>query len=59
MLEPITTALIAGAAAGVSGVATQAISDAYTGLKNRIVAKFGRLKTAIATLDLKWRPQAE
>ena len=51
MLEPITTALIAGAAAGVGGAATQAITDAYTGLKNRIVAKFGKLKTAIATLE--------
>ena len=51
MLEIITTALIAGAAAGVGGVATQAITETYTSLKNFIVAKFTKLRTAIELLE--------
>ena len=51
MLEPITTALIAGAAAGVSGAATQVVTDAYHGLKKFIVSKFSKTKGAIEALE--------
>ncbi|HEX5760890.1 MAG TPA: hypothetical protein VF121_17005 [Thermoanaerobaculia bacterium] len=40
-MEPITTALIAAAAAGVTKMGEQAIVDAYNGLKNLIRRKFG------------------
>ena len=51
MLEPITTALIAGAAAGVGGAATQVVTDAYNGLKNFIVSKFSKTKAVIEVLE--------
>src|SRR5262249_7549654 len=59
-MDPITatllTALIAGAAAGVTGVATQAITDAYNGLKALVIAKFGGksdVESAIQQVDKK------
>jgi hypothetical protein len=44
-MDPITAAIIAaltaGAASGVTEVATKAISDGYSGLKSLIIKKFG------------------
>jgi hypothetical protein len=40
-MEPITTAVVAAAAAGVTEVGKKAIGDAYTGLKELIRRKFG------------------
>lgn len=52
MLEIITTTLIAGAAAMATETASTAISrGAYTGLKNLIIAKFGRAKSAIEVIE--------
>lgn len=42
-MDPVTlvlTALVAGASAGLSGTATQAISEAYTGLKQLLRRRF-------------------
>jgi hypothetical protein len=39
-VEPITAALAAGAAAGLTGVATQAVKDAYELLKSAFRASF-------------------
>lgn len=58
-MDPITlivSALAAGAAAGAGGVATQAIQDAYNGLKSLITRKFagkGGVQNAVATLETK------
>ena len=51
MLELLTGALIAGAVAGVTGVATDAIKEAYTGLKNIIATKFGKTRGAMDALE--------
>ena len=56
-MDPITTsaivaAIAAGAAAGASDVASQAIRDAYDGLKTLILRKFGDKPQAPASLQL-------
>jgi hypothetical protein len=40
-MDPITTALVAAAAAGATEVGKKAIGDAYAGLKDLIRRKFG------------------
>jgi uncharacterized protein (DUF1501 family) len=40
-MEPITTALVAAAVAGVTKVGEKAIVEAYTGLKDLLRGKFG------------------
>jgi len=43
-MDPITlvvTAIVAGAAAGASDIATQAVRDSYAGLKALVIRKFG------------------
>lgn len=51
MIELIIAALVAGAVAGVSDTARQAIHDAYAGLKSAITAKFGKAKGALDALE--------
>ena len=43
LVDPITAALAAGGAAGLSGVAAQAVKDAYAGLKSALSARFPQL----------------
>ena len=55
-MDPITTtaivtAIAAGAAAGASDVASQAIHDAYNGLKTLIQRKFGDHAAVIASMQ--------
>ena len=59
-MDPITTmivgALAAGAVAGTTAVTTQAIKDAYAGLKGLIVSKLGGkadVEDAVAQLEKK------
>jgi hypothetical protein len=42
-LDPLTAALTVGAAAGVTGVATQAVRDAYDALKSALRAGFPKV----------------
>ena len=64
-MDPITTtaivtAIAAGAAAGASDVASQAIRDAYSGLKTLILNKFGEKPQVSASLQLvEAQPDAE
>ena len=51
MLELMIAALVAGAVAGLTGVATDAIKDAYAGLKGMLASKFGKTKGAIDALE--------
>lgn len=51
MIEVIAAALAAGAVAGLTDTAKQAIGDAYTGLKAKLVAKFGKAASAATALE--------
>lgn len=42
-MDPITAAIAAGAGAGVTGVASQAVRDTYGALKSALRARFPRL----------------
>lgn len=50
-MDPITAALIAGAAAASGDVVSQAIKDAYNGLKSLIQRKFAKAGTAITAVE--------
>ena len=50
-MEPITAALAAGAAAGLSAVASQAIKDAYGRLKAALAARFPQVQTHVQALE--------
>lgn len=53
-MDPITlivTAIAGGAAAGASDVATQAVRDAYAGLKALVIRKFGSTGAVAANLQ--------
>lgn len=55
-MEPITTALVAAAAAGVTKVGEKAIVEAYTGLKDLLRRKFGaqsEVAKAVAAVEAK------
>jgi hypothetical protein len=54
-VEPITAALAVGAAAGLTGVATQAVKDAYELLKSALRAGFPKLDLR----PLEERPSSE
>jgi hypothetical protein len=54
-VEPITAALAAGAAAGLTGVATQAVKDAYGLLKSALLARFPKVDLA----PLEERPSSQ
>ena len=59
-MEPITTALIAAAVAGVAKMGEQAIVDAYNGLKNLIRRKFGSdSEVAKAVEAVEAKPESE
>ena len=45
-MDPITAALAVGAAAGLTGVATQAVKDAYGLLKSVLRARFPKIDVA-------------
>lgn len=49
-LSLILTALTTGAAAGVKDTASQAVTDAYRGLKERLQRKFANKPTALMVL---------
>jgi len=42
-VDPVTAAIVAGAAAGLTSVASQAVRDAYAGLKALLAARFPRV----------------
>jgi hypothetical protein len=50
-VDPITAALAAGAAAGITNVATQAVQDAYGRLKAALTARFPQLGVHVQTLE--------
>ena len=53
-MEPITTAIVAAAGAGLANVAETAIVDAYNGVKSAIVKRFGadsKLEKAIKNVE--------
>jgi hypothetical protein len=54
-MDPITTAIVvavsAGAAAGTTEVGKKAIVDAYNGLKNLIIKKFGNNSPVIKAVN--------
>lgn len=47
----ITTAIVTGAALGLAGTASQAVKDAYSGLKTLIVRKFGSDSTPSKAIE--------
>jgi hypothetical protein len=56
-VDAITAALAAGAAAGLSGVATQAVRDAYAGLKAALSARFAQMEVHVQALEA--RPDSQ
>lgn len=50
-MDPITTAIIAAVAAGVTKVGPQAIADAYTALKDLLKSKFGVHSDVFKSVD--------
>lgn len=62
-MDPITiivTAVVLGAAAGSKEVATQAVKDAYAGLKSLIVRKFGdKADVEEAVKGVEKKPESE
>jgi hypothetical protein len=50
-MDPITAALAAGAAAGLTGVATKAVEDAYTALKSALGRLFPMVVPNVAALE--------
>lgn len=59
-MEPVTTALIAAAVAGVTKMGEQAIVDAYNGLKSLIRRKFGSdSEVAKAVEAVETKPESE
>ena len=52
-MDPITAALAAGAAAGLSDVATQAVKDAYGRLKSALAARFPQVEPQVHVLEVR------
>ena len=50
-MDPITAALAAGAAAGLSDVVAQAVKDAYGRLKTALTARFPQLGAPVQALE--------
>ena len=50
-MDPITAALAAGAAAGMTKVASEAVTDAYGRLKAAIAARFPKLGVHVEALE--------
>lgn len=57
VVDSMIAALAAGAAAGLTGVATQAVKDAYSGLKAALSARFPQLGIHIEALEA--RPDSQ
>lgn len=57
LVDPIIAALAAGAVAGLSGLATQAVEDAYARLKAALGARFPQLDLHVQALEA--RPDSE
>jgi hypothetical protein len=45
-MDPITAAIVAGAAAGLTSTVSQAVRDAYSGLKGLLAARFPQVDLA-------------
>ena len=58
-MEPIAAALAAGAAAGLTAVASQAVKDAYGRLKAALADRFPRVQTHVMALEVRPASQAE
>lgn len=59
-MDPITTAIIAAVAAGITDIGKKAVGDAYQGLKTLIKSKFGQEnKISKAITELEASPEAE
>ena len=59
-MDPIITALIAGATASVKGIASQVITDMYKAIKNKISEKFGKQNEALSALEkLENKPESD
>jgi hypothetical protein len=59
-MEPITTSIVAAVTAGVAKVGGQAITDAYTGLKELLKRKFGaESKLVKAAEEVEANPQSK
>ncbi len=56
-MDPITAALAAGAAAGLTGIATQAVKDAYGLLKSALGTRFPQVAVHVQALED--RPESE
>jgi hypothetical protein len=58
-MEPITAALAAGAAAGLTAVASQVVKDAYGRLKAVLAARFPQVQTHVQALETRPGSQAK
>jgi hypothetical protein len=58
-MEPITAALAAGAAAGLTAVASQAVKDACGRLKGALAARFPQIQTHLQALEARPDSQAK
>jgi hypothetical protein len=59
LMTVIVTAVATGAASGLTATAQEAIKEAYTGLKNLILRKFGKQgDTAKAIQDVESKPES-
>jgi len=59
-MEPITTALIAGATAGFTKIGSQLVNDCYTAIKTAIANKLGSQSDAMQALErLENKPDSE
>ena len=56
-MEPITAALAAGAAAGLTAVASQAVKDAYGRLKAALATRFPQVELHVQALEA--RPDSQ
>ena len=59
-MDPIITALIAGATAGLTKIGSQLVADSYHAIKTAISQKFGAQSDALQALDkLESKPDSE
>ena len=59
-MDPVTAAIVAAIAAGVSKVGEQAIADSYEALKKLLTNKFGEKSEVVKAVDrLESKPESE
>lgn len=59
-MEPITSAIVAALASGISSVASDAVKDAYTALKNKLQSTLSKESEAMEALqNLESRPDSK